>query len=436
MSSPIIIFLVIFLLFAILRVPIFISICLGAMSAIWQTSVMKIGILPSAVFGGVDHFAFLAIPAFIYAGDLMYQGGVSNALLKFSDAVVYRVRGSLGAIVVITSMLFGSITGSSLATVTAIGGTMLPEMIKSGYKKDYAVALIAASGFLGILIPPSVPGVVYAITVGLPVADVWIATLGPGLLLGVMYIIGNYWMFGRKQPISKESFRLGSYFKGITQATPRALVALIMPITIFGGVYGGVFTPTEAGAAAVAYGLLAGWIIFPLLFHSKADKGVLRVTRDSAIKSASIMMLIGFASVVSQMIAYSGAPALLTEAFLRVTQSKMVFLLLVNILLIIVGMFLETNTSILLFAPILSPIADAFGVNPIHLAAIMLLNLEIGMITPPFAVNLFTACRAADMEMIKVLKPLMPFLLTCIAVLLVVTYCPRVALFFPNLFIR
>ena len=425
-------FIAIFLGFAVLRVPLPFSMGLGTMVTL-AVAGLKIEIMPPSAFSGVDAFAFLAIPGFIYAGDLMAQGGISTALLSFIGAVMQRLRGSLGAVAVVGSMLFGTITGSSLATVSAIGGIMMPDMIKSGYSKSYATALIAASGFLGILIPPSVPGVIYALTANLPVADVWLATAGPGLLLGLLYIVINYLTFGRIQGKVTTPFQLSSYLRDVRRTTPRALVACLMPIIILYGVYGGIFTPTEAGAVSVVVGMMIIWVIFPIVFRTKTDQGFWAVVRKSALTSAAIMMIIAFAHPVSEMISYTRISTALTNFIMEYTSSTGVFLLLVNVLLLVVGMFMETNTSILLFTPILLPVAKAYGVDPVHFSAICLLNLELGMISPPFAVNLFTACRMANISMDKVLKPLLPFLAAGLVVLGVTTYLPQVALFIVKL---
>jgi C4-dicarboxylate transporter DctM subunit len=425
-------FMATFLLLAMLRVPLPFSLGLGAMVTM-ATAGINFKILPAAGFGGIDAFAFLAIPAFIYAGDIMAQGGVSAALLRFVGAILKRVRGSLGAVVVVSSMLFGSITGSSLATISAIGGMMIPEMLKKGYSKEYGAALVAACGFLGILIPPSVPGVIYAVTAGVSVADVWLATVGPGIFLGACYIVVNHFVIGKREAPITEPFDFRSYVTSVGKTVPRFMVALLMPLIIFAGVYGGVFTPTEAGAVSVAVGAIIGWIIFPLFFKAKPDEKIWSITKKSAIFVAAIMMIVVFAQGVSEMVAYTGIPATLTKSLMQFTQSKEVFLLLVNILLLIVGMFMETNTSILLFAPILVPVAKAFGVDPIHFSAIVLLNLEIGMITPPFAVNLFTASKVTGISVDRTLKPLLPFLAVCLLTLTLTTYFPQLSLWVVGL---
>lgn len=429
------IFLAIFLILAILRVPIPFSMGVSAILVYIWAGGNIVGI-PMKVFGAINVFTFLAIPAFIFAGDLMAASGISNAIMRFAGAFLARVRGAAGAITIVTCMLFGAITGSSLATITGIGGMMLPELEKAGYDKRYATGLISACGFLGILIPPSIPGILYAMMAGENLMKVWLCTIGPGLLLGVAYIGINFFIYGRKEEpvkVTAGKFKIGSYFGNIAKETWHSLTALLMPVIIFYGIYGGIFTPTEAGAVAVAYGLLIGWVVNPIFLKKKPDKGLVTLLSDGAISSASIAMLNVFAGVSSIMVTYTRIPAILTEAMFAITDNKFVFLIVLNIMLIIVGMFMETNSSILLLGPILIPIATSFGVDPIHFAAIMLLNLEIGMITPPFAANLFVGCRVGNLNMEKVLPKMIPFFVACVIVLLITTYCEPVATFLPNL---
>lgn len=426
-------FLLIFLMIAVLRVPVYLSMACGAFVTIMYAG-LKLNLIGPAMFNGINSFAFLAVPAFICAGELMAHGGISSALLDFIGKIFQRVRGSLGAVVVVTSMLFGAITGSSLATISAIGGMVMPDMLKKGYSKEYTTALVAASGFLGILIPPSVPGVIYAVSANLPVLQVWLSTLVPGIILGTLYIVTNYIVFGRKQKQEEGKFEFSAYVREIGQATPKAAISMLVPLVIFVGVYGGIFTPTEAGAVSVLIGLIIAWGIFPLVFKVRPDDSPIKIALRSTLSSAGIMMIIAVAHVVSEMIAYAGIATLMTNFIHSVTDSPIVFLMMVNGMLIIVGMFLETNTSILLFTPILMPMALSYNIDPIYFAAVVLLNLEIGMITPPFAVNLFTSCKLTEVPMNRIIKPLMPFLACCIATLLLVTYVPSISTIFTRFF--
>jgi len=425
-------FILSFMVLAVLRIPIPFSAGLAGIICMVLGDI-PLAILPAKVFNNVDSFAFLAIPAFIYSGDVMALGGITTALIAWVRSLTGRLKGSIAATAIITSALFGTISGSSVATVSAIGGMMLPEMVKAGYDKKYATALIAAAGFLGILIPPSIPGVVYALAVGLPVGDVWLATAVPGVILTIFYCIYNRIFYAHQEVRDPGDFNARIYVQKIVKTSARGMVALLMPIIIFVGVYGGIMTPTEAGAVAVGYGLLAGWVIYPLIFKDKAEEGLISITRKSAVTSAAIMLLIAFASIPSAMFTYGDCATAVTDGLLSITKSPIVFLLLVNGMLLIVGMFMETNTSILLLAPILAPAAVAYGVHPIHFAAIMLLNLEIGMITPPFACNIFVACKVANLSMDKILRPILGLIAVCIPVLIITTYVPQVSLFFIKL---
>ncbi|MCI8609867.1 MAG: TRAP transporter large permease [Firmicutes bacterium] len=428
-------FLGIFLLLAFLRVPIPFSMGIGAILVYMKAGGTSVAIAMK-VFGSLNVFTFLAIPAFIFAGDLMAASGISSAIMRFANSFIGRLRGAAGAVTIVTCMLFGAITGSSLATITGIGGMMLPELEKAGYDRRYATGLISACGFLGILIPPSIPGILYAMMAGENLMKVWLCTVTPGVLLGLIYIVINYFTYGKneqKARVTQGPFQFGPYVKGIVMETWHSMTALLMPVIIFYGIYGGIFTPTEAGAVAVAYGLLIGWIINPLFLKKKPEVGIVKLLSDGAVTSSTIAMLNTFASVAGIMITYTRIPAILTEAMFSITHSKIVFLLILNLMLIVVGMFMETNSSILLLGPILIPIATSFGVDPIHFAGIMLLNLEIGMITPPFAANLFVGCRVGKLNMEDVLPKMIPFFLACLVVLGITTYVPAVATFLPNL---
>jgi len=425
-------FFVCFLLFAICKVPIAFSLLVGAIAG-YSAAGMSTSGFASAVFAGLDSFPLLAIPAFIFAGDLMGQGGISAAIMKFINALIGRFRGALGAVMIIVSALFGSITGSSVATVSAIGGIMIPEMDKAGYDRNYITALLSASGFLGILIPPSVPGILYALSTGQKVTEVWMCTLLPGIVLAFLYCICNFLVYGRKQPKVAEPFDFRTFAGNIGKATPKAFFAFLMPIIIFVGVYGGAFTATEAGIIAVVYGLIAGWIIFPLLFKAKAEGNFWSIAKQSAMSTASIAIIISIATLIGRMISLGGIATAIAEFLLSVTESKAIFLIIVNLLLLIVGMFMETTTAVILFSSLLAPIAEAYGIDLVHFGAVMLLNLEIGMITPPYAGNIFVACKITKCKFNNIIKPLLPFYIACIVVLLITTFVPQFSLWLPGI---
>jgi len=428
----IVIFMAFFIGLACLRIPVPFSVGMAAMISMIVGG-MNISSVPGAIFGAIDSFPYLAIPAFIYSGDLMTLGGISRALMSWVRALLGRMKGAVGATVVVASALFGTISGSSVATVSAIGSMMLPEMLRAGYDKRYAASLIAASGFIGILIPPSIPGIIYAMTASQPVGEVWLSTASAGIMVCIVYILYNRIFFAKQEIKPSEPFTFKGYVQDVGTKSPRAIVAILMPLIIFVGVYGGILTPTEAGAVAVFYGFLAGWVIYPLIFKDKENMGLIALTKKSAVTSAGIVLLIAFAGVATKMFTFAGAGQALSQFMLGVTDSPAMFLLIVNCVLIVVGMFMETNTSILLLGPILIPAAQAFGIDPIHFGAVMLLNLEIGMITPPFACNLFVACRISGLTMDKLLKPILGFIGCCIPVLLITTYVPASVMWLVNL---
>lgn len=429
-------FFIVFIILAVIRVPVAFSILGGGIAAYLVGGIPVAGI-PSALIAALDSFPLLAIPAFVLAGDLMSQGGISSALVRFIQGVIGRIRGSLGAVAVVTSAIFGAISGSAVATVSAIGGILMPEMEKDGYSRKYICALLSSAGILGTLIPPSIPGVQYAIIAGLKTTDVWMCTLVPGVCLTVLFCLTNYFYYGRRQP-KMERLKLAPgepnpRVQELKASTPKALVAFVMPLIIFGGVYGGVFTATEAGAVSVVYGLLAGWVIYPLFFKQKPSIGIAATFKKSAISCLTIGILVCTANVVARGISLGGVSQKLIDVLMSISSSKFVFLVAVNILLLICGMFLETNAAILLFAPMLIPVAKAYGVDPLHFGAIVLVNLEIGLLTPPFAACLFVGCKMTRTTINEVMKPMLPFYACCLPILILTTYWPDFSMWLPRL---
>lgn len=409
-----------------LKVPIGIGIG-GAAVTVLLLAGADVRDVPQVAVSALDSFPFLAIPGFVLAGTLMARGGVSAAIVGFARSIVGHVRGSMGAIAVIASGLFGTVTGSSIATIAAVGGFMVPEMDKAGYERRYTAALIGSAGFIGILVPPSVPGILYAVTAGLSIADVWLSTVGPAIALVVLFCIVNYF-YSRGTHDKTVRPPTGEYLKGIGRSGWHVLPAMLMPVLIFGGIYGGVFTPTEAAGVTALYGLIVSLFVYKGI---KAN-GLWGVFRSAALVSAILSVLIAFASIAGRMITTLQVPQALSELVVSHISSPLVFLLITNVLLLLIGMFLETNTSILVLTPIFATIAAAIGVDPLHFAAIMLLNLEIGMITPPFAGNLFLSCRLAGVRLDQVIRPLAPFYGAAIAVLAVTTLWPDFSTWIPR----
>jgi C4-dicarboxylate transporter DctM subunit len=396
-------------------------------------------LIPPKAFASLDVFPFLAIPGFILAGSIMTKSGIAEATLDFAQIVLgRRIGGSIGTLSIIGSALFGTVTGSSAATIAAVSGITAPEMLKRGYSRGESSALLAAAGFLGILIPPSVPGIMYAIIAEQSILAVWLTTIGPGIVLTILYILIDYFLTTRRnkknkvisKSINANEFGLKSFYQKGRYASP----GLFMPVIIFGGIYGGIFTPTEAAVVAVFYGLIIG-----VYFYRKINtrKEMFSIFKESAIISAVISILIALSSVLARVATVLRIPEQVGSLIGTYTDAPFVFLLLVNIFLLIVGMFMETNSAILICVPILYPASKAFGIDPLHFAAVVLLNLEIGMITPPFAGNIFVSAKLLNATFNEVVICLIPyFLFACLPVLLLTTIWPELSLIFPKMLLR
>ena len=426
-----IILLIMLVLFGLLFLGVPVAFAFGLFTLFLMTKLkFSWDLLGSVPFYSLDSFPLMAIPFFIFAGDLMREGKISGHIIAFINSIIGRIRGSLGAVTVLACMVFGTISGSSVATVSAIGSIMIPEMTKTGYNKRYATALVAAAGFLGTLIPPSIPGVVYAISSGVSIAAIFVATVVPGIILASFYILVNYLIFGRKQPKQAGPFSVKALFQNVASSGKDASWALFMPVIILGGIYGGIFTPTEAAAVSVIYGLFVGWFIY----HGLNRKNILGIFRDSALTSCVLLIVLALAgSLLGRVFTVAKAPDYIAELMMQMTKSPVVFLLLFNIFVLILGCFLETNTMVIILTPIFVPIAQKYGIHPIHFGAILLLNVEIGLITPPFAGNLFVACRVSNLQLDEIVRPLLPFLFVCFPTLAITTYIPWVSMWLPRL---
>ncbi|HHV18991.1 MAG TPA: TRAP transporter large permease [Thermoanaerobacterales bacterium] len=382
--------------------------------------------LAQTSFASLDSFPFLAIPFFVFAGALMQYSGISTSLVNFIQAFVGRLRGSLGALLVLTSMAFGVLTGSTVATLSSIGKMMVPELVKHGYKKSYASALAAASGFLGILIPPSVPGIFYALAAGQNIAEVWIATAGPAIFIGLGYIIVNFLIHGRNEAKATEPLIFKSFTKNIVKQTKNALPALLMPIIIFGGIYGGAFTPTEAGAVCGVYGIV--YYIIKKLRGNKMDRTMWWIAVESAGMTAVIALGAAFSNAGGRMLTRVGVSHALAEFITSNISSPIAFLLLCNLIFLFLGMLIDINASILIMTPLLLPSVIAFGIDPVHFGAIMLVNLCVGYLTPPMAGSIFFICRLCDESFVDVVREAWPFIIVGFLAILATTFIPDLSL--------
>jgi C4-dicarboxylate transporter, DctM subunit len=372
------------------------------------------------MFNAINKFPLAAIPFFILAGNLMETGGISRRLVEFAKSIVGGVQGGLPMTCVLTCMIFAAVSGSSVATTFAIGAILIPALIKHGYPTTYAAALQATSAELGVIIPPSIPMILYGVSAEVSIGELFIAGFGPGILIGGALML-FVWVWCKYKGWGKND---GDGRLPFGRALLQAGWALLMPVIILGGIYGGIFTPTEASAVAVFYALAVGLFIY----REITFKDLYAILRKSVLSSSVIMFIIANAGLFAFLITRAGVPEAIGHWLESVLKSPHMFLLGVNAALFIIGMFIETSASIIVLAPILAPVAQHFGIDPVHFGLIMVVNLALGMITPPFGVNLFAACTVANISLDRIVKQLIPFVLVVLGCLMIITYVPELSL--------
>lgn len=382
-------------------------------------------VMPQKMYAGIDVFVLLCIPGFILAGNLMNNGGITERIVRFANGVVGWVRGGLGLTNVAASMLFGGISGTAVADAASIGGVMIPGMKKAGYPADFSAAVTAASSTVGPIIPPSVPMIIVGALSGISVGQMFVAGALPGIMLGVAMLITTY-LIARKRNFPRQQW-LG--FRELGRSFVGAFWALAMSAVIIVGMLSGLMTPTETAVIACIYAVIVGVFFYRELPVHRIPKIII----DSAVSSAAILVLVGFANVFGWILVSERIPQTIANAVLSVTDNKYLVILLINILLLFVGMFMETIAAlIILFVPLLT-LAESVGVGPLHFATFAVLNLMIGLTTPPVGVCLFVCANIAELPLTAVIRAIMPFLVTNIIVLLLVSYIPEFATWLPGL---
>jgi C4-dicarboxylate transporter DctM subunit len=407
-----------------LGMPVAFAIGIASMLAIINGN-FQLLVLPQKIFAGLDSFPMLAIPFFVLAGNLMTGGGITDKILSFTRAAVGWMRGSLGIITVCASAIFASISGSGTATVTAIGGITIPAMKKDGYPAELAAAIAASSSILGPLIPPSIILIVYGNSVQASIRELFMAAVLPGLFLAGVYVVYAYITACRlKLPVGK---KMG--VKAIAAETRQSIWALLMPIIILGGIFGGVFTPTEAAAISVVYAFFVGAFIYRNLNRSNIG----RIFHDSCITSTIMLFLVGNSKASSWVLAVARIPDTIARSLMEVSNEAVVLLLLINAFLLIVGMFMEANVAVVIFTPILLPIAKACGLSVVQFGIVMCLNLCIGLMTPPVGLCALFGNNIAETKLELTLKQLIPFMVIGITVLMFTTFIPFLTTWLPTL---
>ena len=402
-----------------LTVSVAVSIGLSSILGIYISDVNML-VSVKEMFSSINKFPLAAIPFFILAGNIMETGGISRRLVEFAKSIVGGVQGGLPMTCVLTCMIFAAVSGSSVATTFAIGAVLIPALIKHGYPTPWAAALQATSAELGVIIPPSIPLILYGVSAEVSIGELFIAGFGPGFLIGgalmlFVYIYCKFKGWGKND---------GDGRLGFFKATLQAGWALFMPVIILGGIYGGVFTPTEASAVAVFYALAVGMLVY----REIKPKDLYTIFKKSVMSSSVIMFIIANAGLFAFLITRAGVPDAIGHWLQEVLKSPAYFLLGVNVALFLIGMFIETSAAIIVLAPILVPVAIYFGIDPVHFGLVMVVNLALGMITPPFGVNLFAACTVARISLDRIIKPLIPFILVILGCLMIVTYVPGLSL--------
>ena len=414
-------------LFALLvsSAPIAVALGLTAFAYFFYFTTIPLTQPSETLVNALNNFPLMAIPFFVLAANIMSRGGISRRLTEAGNALVGQFRGGLAMTAVLSCIFFAAISGSSPATVVAVGTLLIPAMISSGYDRRFSTGLIATSGSLGILIPPSIPLIVYGIATEESIGDLFIAGVLPGLFAGVLLLIMVI-VVSRKRGFGTGENALVLSRSQRTRALRDAALSLLLPLFVLGGIYGGIFTPTEAAAMAVLYALLLAVFVYREL--SLKDLG--SVLLGSARTSAMVMFIIANGILFTFVLTSERIPGQIADGLLGLELNKWAFLLVVNLLLLVVGAFMETSSAILIIAPILLPIALELGVDPIHLGIIMIMNLEIGMITPPLGLNLFVASGLTGMSVLQVARAAIPSALVLLFALFVVTYVPAISLAF------
>lgn len=390
---------------------------------------VPLGIVVQRAFSGINSFSLMAVPFFILAGNIMQGGGIAKRLMNFANVLVGWFKGGIAAATVLGTMFFSTMSGSSAATTAAIGSITIPNMTKKGYPKPFAAAVIASSGELGVILPPSLALIMYGLAANVSIGDLFLAGILPGIFVGLTMLATVIIVVKRNGYEEGEGIAKGQWLRQAWLTFKSAIWTLIMPIIILGGIYSGHFTPTEAAVVAVVYGIFIGFFVNKELTF----KRLMNIFAESAITSGIILLIVAFSTVFGHILTIHRVPHMIADFMLNITESTIVFLIIVNIMILITGMFMEALAAIIILAPILVPVAMQFGVDPVHFGIIMTVNFAIGMITPPLAVNLFVACQIAKIRLADIIPPLMIFLFVLIVDLVIITYVPALSTWLPSL---
>lgn len=405
-------------------VPIAFSMGISSLIYLLMNDIPSI-VISQKLFSGINSFVLLCIPGFVLAGNLMNTGGITKRIIKFSNAAIGHIRGGLGLANIVASMIFAGITGTAIADTTSLGAILIPAMEEEGYDVPFSVAVTASSSTIGPIIPPSLPMIIVGTLTGLSVSKLFLGGAIPGILLGIFLMIVAY-IISVKREYPKDTKKP---FSVVMKTFFSAFWALMMTVIILWGILGGFFTPTEASIVASLYAFIVGKFVYKELKWSQIPKIVL----DTMKTSSAIMFLVGFAATFGWILASEQIPQLVAEFILSISSDKIVVLLLLNALLLFVGMFMETIAALIILFPVLLPVAVEIGMDPIHFGVMAVLNLMIGLTTPPVGVCLFAGASIGKISIAKATRAILPFLAVSLFVLMLVTFIPQITLFLPNL---
>ena len=416
-----------FALFLILRVPIGISLGLSSLVAIMTSGVVQPTYLAQGLVTGADSFPLMAVPFFVLAGELMATGGISRRLLNIADAFLGRKYGGLALVTIVACMFFAAISGSGPATVAAIGGLTIPSMLKQGYDKNYSSAITAAAGSIGVIIPPSIPMVMYCVATGASVGALFMAGFIPGLLIGVSLCLYTTFYCKKHKYINKEALPFS--WANVGRTLKDGVWALLVPVIILGGIYGGYFTPTEASVVAVVYGIIVSFCIY----REITVKQFIRSLVDSAVAGSVILLMISTSMSFSWIFARQGLSRLIVSGVSSMFTTSVSFMILSFAIFLIFGTFMDANANALLLLPLMFPVAQSLGINAIHYCIFATGALIIGSSSPPVAVNIFTAVSVTGLPMSRIIKGMLPFFIMMILTVLIYSFFPDLSTFLPNL---
>jgi C4-dicarboxylate transporter DctM subunit len=422
-----ILLLVAFIIFAIIGVPIGISLVMTAFTYFVASDEMfYVQIIAPRLFGGISSFELLAIPMFILSGDLLFEGKVSKSLVDLANALVGHIRGSMAIVTTVACTFFGAVSGSGPATAAAVGSVVAPEMEKSGYDGAFTAAVICASGPIGILIPPSILMVVYGVVTNTSIGALLVAGIGPGLIYCLFLASYEWWVCKKRgYGLINAKFSLAN----VIIAIKSAIWALLIPVIILGGIYSGMFTPTEAAGVSVFYALFIGLFVLRTL----NARNLFAIMLNSSMTTATVMLVVGGVSCLSWVLTREQIPEMLTEMALQTVSSPLTFLMICNVIFLFAGMIENGSACILLLTPLMFPISQKYGIDPVYFGAITVANLAIGMMTPPVATTLYVAAKVTNIPFSRVVPQVIPFCFVLLAGLVLLVVFPSITMTLPNL---